>query len=233
MTTNTDINTLSQQLRVSALKASRGVWRGAMTRFNGITNNEVTAVLFNREPEAIIASAVEKRDAEFIALANPINTLIILDALEAAQKRIAELEASQPVVPEGWKLVPIEPTPDMIAAGDECWMMTESCADWVSDMDYSKLSDFEINTLVAKLTGNYGSCEPVFNVVFRSSGTEFNPINRPEQAWPIIERNKISLVYVKNEWSARQYHNACIEICGKSAFKCAMIVFLMMSDEAH
>ena len=245
MTTNTDINELARQLRDAALKATKGLWYRAMMRFNGITTNEITSVLFHGEAEAIIASTVEKRDAEFIALANPINIQLILDALEAAQKRIekadieisqwvsvaeaagqddiawhkladrdselickladsmlkiieraekaekrvSELEASQPVAPEyiglsvsvgvstseenaghryfgrvssaqasdnvkdkngvvllvqddveanfneliapdGWKLVPIEPTPEMIAAGDECWMMTESCADW-------------------------------------------------------------------------------------------------------
>lgn len=135
MTTNTDINELAQQLREAAEKASRGIWRGSMTRFNGIINNEITAVLFNCESEAIIASTVEKRDAEFIALANPVNIRFILDALEAAQqqnaelsdklareqdyclgvdtermelhKRIKELEASQPVVPESYCLMPL------------------------------------------------------------------------------------------------------------------------------
>ncbi|GKX50569.1 ead/Ea22-like family protein [Budvicia aquatica] len=137
MTTNTDINTLSQQLRVSALKASRGVWRGAMTRFNGITNNEVTAVLFNREPEAIIASAVEKRDAEFIALANPINTLIILDALEAAQKRIAELEASQPVVPnELLKIGELIRTQDNRATEQPLFAVMQK-REYVGHQDYS------------------------------------------------------------------------------------------------
>ena len=128
MTTNTDINTLAQQLRDAALKATKGLWYRAMMRFNGITTNEITSVLFHGEAEAIIASTVEKRDAEFIALANPINIQLILNALESAQRqvthlekclseqenissgfhvglkyasaRIKELEASQPVAPE-------------------------------------------------------------------------------------------------------------------------------------
>lgn len=36
--------------------------------------------------------ALHKADAEFIALANPANVLALVDALEKAQKRIAELE---------------------------------------------------------------------------------------------------------------------------------------------
>ena len=47
--------------------------------------------------------------------------LLVQDDVEASFNEL--------IAPEGWKLVPIEPTPDMIAAGDECWMMTESCAD--------------------------------------------------------------------------------------------------------
>ena len=146
MTTNTDINSLAQRLRDAALKATKGLWYRAMMRFNGITTNEITSVLFHGEAEAIIASTVEKRDAEFIALANPINIQLILNALESAQRqvthlekclseqenissgfhvglkyasaRIKELEVSQPVVPEGWKLVPLKATKAMKDACD-------------------------------------------------------------------------------------------------------------------
>ena len=135
MTTNTDINSLAQRLRDAALKATKGLWYRAMMRFNGITTNEITSVLFHGEAEAIIASTVEKRDAEFIALANPINIQLILNALESAQRqvthlekclseqenissgfhvglkyasaRIKELEASQPVVPNAMPMQPI------------------------------------------------------------------------------------------------------------------------------
>lgn len=121
MTTNTDINSLAQRLRAAAEKATKGLWHGAMTQFNGISTGEVTSVLFHGEAEAIIASTVEKRDAEFIALANPINIQLILNTLEAAQQyaksrdeenkglmltvgrlRVEreQLEASQPVVPD-------------------------------------------------------------------------------------------------------------------------------------
>lgn len=36
--------------------------------------------------------------------------------------------SSASAIPEGWKLVPIEPTPEMIRAGNECWMITEGNA---------------------------------------------------------------------------------------------------------
>jgi hypothetical protein len=111
-------------------------------------------------------------------------------------------------------------------------------------MNYSELSDFEINQRVAKLTGNYGSCEPAFNAVYRSSGTQYNPINRPEQAWPIIAANKISIAWdePESEWCAFDsflfgvgtwdmskepeiyYHHA-------NPLRAAMVVYLMMQEQ--
>ncbi|NYA42917.1 DUF2591 family protein [Serratia fonticola] len=107
--------------------------------------------------------------------------------------------------------------------------------------NYSELSDFEINQRVAKLTGNYGSCEPAFNAVYRSSGTQYDPINRPEQAWPIIAGCKIALYppfdRECNKWEA---HTVAMDGTsnGDSAFsknplRAAMIVYLMMQEQQH
>lgn len=77
-----------QALREAAEKATPGEWRRASTRFNGITAQSAYPLCGK---EDILASAAEKRDAEFIAAANPATVLALLDELEAAEKRIAEL----------------------------------------------------------------------------------------------------------------------------------------------
>lgn len=53
--------------------------------------------------------------------------------IEAAKATLATLRTAlaQPVQvePDGWRLVPVEPTPQMIEAGSHCWMMTDDNAE--------------------------------------------------------------------------------------------------------
>ncbi len=83
----TDITALAQSLKAAAEKATPGEWRRASTQFNGIT---ATPFMLGRK-EVMIAGVSEKRDAEFIALANPANILALVEALEKAQRYIEEL----------------------------------------------------------------------------------------------------------------------------------------------
>lgn len=85
--------TNKQALREAAEKATPGKWRRASTRFNGITAQSAYPLCGK---EDILANAAEKRDAEFIAAANPATVLTLLDELEAAEKRIAELKVPTP-----------------------------------------------------------------------------------------------------------------------------------------
>lgn len=108
-----------QALREAAEKATPGNWRRTSSLFNGIT---VTPFSLCGE-EVTLAHTVEKRDAEFIAAANPRTMLALLDEniqlqrekdaieavalalrddmrqsrekLEAAERSIAELERSE------------------------------------------------------------------------------------------------------------------------------------------
>lgn len=82
----TDITELARILKAAAEKATPGPWRRASTIFNGITRGK-----FSLTKEDILANANEKRDAEFIALANPANILALVEALEKAQRYIKEL----------------------------------------------------------------------------------------------------------------------------------------------
>ncbi|HAG0249877.1 TPA: ead/Ea22-like family protein [Salmonella enterica] len=70
-------------LREVAEKATPGNWRRTSSLFNGIT---VTPFSLCGE-EVTLAHTVEKRDAEFIAAANPRNMLALLDELEHYKSR--------------------------------------------------------------------------------------------------------------------------------------------------
>ncbi|EBG5616682.1 ead/Ea22-like family protein [Salmonella enterica] len=76
-----------QALREVAEKATPGNWRRTSSLFNGIT---VTPFSLCGE-EVTLAHTVEKRDAEFIAAANPATMLALLDELEATHRQVGEL----------------------------------------------------------------------------------------------------------------------------------------------
>ncbi|ELS1887257.1 ead/Ea22-like family protein [Raoultella ornithinolytica] len=85
----TDITELAQSLKAAAEKATPGSWH---------LSNE-NKLLIRDEDGVWIAhvgyfdSPVEFSDGEFIALANPANVKLLVEALEKAQLRNAELEA--------------------------------------------------------------------------------------------------------------------------------------------
>ncbi|HFL1517930.1 TPA: ead/Ea22-like family protein [Enterobacter hormaechei] len=74
-------------LREAAEKATKGQWAvefdDEVYSTDGVNNEQI----------AMVFSENEVRDAAFIAAANPATVLALLDELEAAEKRIAELEA--------------------------------------------------------------------------------------------------------------------------------------------
>ncbi|EDS8371118.1 ead/Ea22-like family protein [Salmonella enterica subsp. enterica serovar Bovismorbificans] len=72
-----------QALREVAERATPGNWRRTSSLFNGIT---VTPFSLCGE-EVTLAHTVEKRDAEFIAAANPATVLALLDELEHYKSR--------------------------------------------------------------------------------------------------------------------------------------------------
>ena len=76
-----------QALREAAEKATKGRW--AVEFDDEIYSTDGV----NHEQIAMVFSENEARDAAFIAAANPATVLALLDELEAAEKRIAELEA--------------------------------------------------------------------------------------------------------------------------------------------
>ncbi|EEH3523786.1 ead/Ea22-like family protein [Salmonella enterica] len=77
------MNIDKRALREVAEKATPGNWRRSSSQFNGIT---VTPFSLCGE-EVMLAHTVEKRDAEFIAAANPRTMLALLDELEHYKSR--------------------------------------------------------------------------------------------------------------------------------------------------
>ncbi|EIJ2884653.1 ead/Ea22-like family protein, partial [Escherichia coli] len=75
-----------QALREAAEKATKGRW--AVEFDDEIYSTDGV----NHEQIAMVFSENEARDAAFIAAANPATVLAMLDELESAEKRIAELE---------------------------------------------------------------------------------------------------------------------------------------------
>lgn len=82
----TDITELAQSLKAAAEKATPGQWMRSSVLFNSITD---IANPMEQGNKPHIANTSEKRDAEFIALANPANILALVEALEKAQETIA------------------------------------------------------------------------------------------------------------------------------------------------
>ena len=116
-------------------------------------------------------------------------------------------------------------------------------------MDYIKLSDFEINLRVAEIVVDYdciSRLQYTDMAVHWGDGANwhvFNPCNNPADAWPIINENKISTMWMtsEKEWCAwsegdleegtwdwknvPDYYFNC-----ESQLRAAMIVFLMMQE---
>lgn len=120
-------------------------------------------------------------------------------------------------------------------------------------MNYSELSDFEINQRVAVALGakehfryEMGERSTVF---YELNGEPidvrkgfkgvmnclFDPCNDPKSAWPIIAANKINILFDWNtagiagaigSWPGQEYEDA-------NPLRAAMIVYLMMQEQQH
>lgn len=91
-----------QALRLAAKNATQGDWKFARSGFNAVVQSPtvlqrggnalvVVCKLFRSEWRGELKTS---QDAAFIAAANPVTVLALLDDLEAAEKRIAELQES-------------------------------------------------------------------------------------------------------------------------------------------
>ena len=111
-------------------------------------------------------------------------------------------------------------------------------------MDYSQLSDQEINMLVAKIqhpdkTFKESKTRPPSVVLLNHINMWIDYCNNPVDAWPIILKNCISLVWDCAEdassdwWNAFDQFDDCRVQYQSNPLRAAMIVFLMMQDAKH
>ncbi|MEQ0074338.1 ead/Ea22-like family protein [Klebsiella sp. CN_Kp118] len=92
----TDITELAQRLKAAAEKATPGRWE----YYPGNTSIEYNVDSMDEDQGSIVyvdsgdfTQAQTDRNGEFIAMANPANVMALVEALEKAQQRIAELES--------------------------------------------------------------------------------------------------------------------------------------------
>lgn len=122
-------------------------------------------------------------------------------------------------------------------------------------MDYSKMSDFEINNLVAislgaKVTDSYRvgeERETVYYSLFddefairRGFGNineDFDPCNKPADAWPIITENNIAVVPYKHTipqaWPTSFGLVSKFTTEDRNPLRAAMITFLKMQESKN
>ena len=100
-------------------------------------------------------------------------------------------------------------------------------------MDYSKLSDFEINKLIENIV-RPGWQESDYRV-------PNSYCNNPADAWPIIVENKISLNHYSGTWEASWEYDAPVgafgtdeEVTGtigdSNPLRAAMLVYLQLQE---
>lgn len=107
-------------------------------------------------------------------------------------------------------------------------------------MDYSKLSDRDINALVLQqIYGNQASDKDIVRSWLRGG---FKYTTNPADAWPIIASNQISLMYEEamGKWCAGKPYwvDGCewqldIDVMDANPLRSAMIFFLMMQEGQH
>ena len=113
--------------------------------------------------------------------------------------------------------------------------------------DYSKMSDFELNSAVAQLSlWKKKDCEEIHGdekrgVVSWADGANwhvFDPCNNPSDAWPIMKESLIGVtpdedgvtMHFYGDWTAMA-HCKNLQFTDKNPLRAAMIVYLMMKDE--
>ncbi|ELT0996976.1 DUF2591 family protein, partial [Salmonella enterica] len=101
-------------------------------------------------------------------------------------------------------------------------------------MDYSQLSDFEINQRVSNAIPGRFIFYPDY--VWDSEWEKtFDPCNKAADAWPIITENKISIYAMseadaRGKWGAEAFYPNEAYHFNDNPLRASMIVFLMMQD---
>lgn len=102
--------------------------------------------------------------------------------------------------------------------------------------NYSEMSDFEINTEVARVMGYTAK-----GFIHDLHSGAWNPCVNASDAWPVIDENNITIINdhpeiryaVSNLNAYRNGDRGCIVKCHSNGLRAAMIVFLMMQESKN
>lgn len=101
-------------------------------------------------------------------------------------------------------------------------------------MDYSKLSDFEINKMVAESLGNdvENSHADSINKTGCTDGIHYHYdyCNNPSDAWPIIFDSEINIQFRHGADLPPMARHCDVYFVDKNPLRAAMIVYLMMNN---
>ncbi|MHA0506750.1 phage protein NinX family protein [Enterobacter sp. HNGD-822] len=108
-------------------------------------------------------------------------------------------------------------------------------------MDYSQLHDAQINMMVCKALGlelsSYARIimQDDATILLSDNKTLVDYCNNPADAWPIIDKYRISIINLgEDEWGARGVADCKSKrAIHENSLRAAMIVFLMMQDAKH
>ncbi|HBW2288897.1 TPA: ead/Ea22-like family protein [Klebsiella pneumoniae] len=93
----TDITELAQRIKAAAEKATPGEWvyfpKNTSIEYDVGSDESQGSILYVDSGD--FTQVQTDRNGEFIALANPVNVIALVEALEKAQQRNAELEAQK------------------------------------------------------------------------------------------------------------------------------------------
>lgn len=133
----TDITELAQSLKAAAEKATQGNWR-AFQYHDGRCG-----IGGGHHDEIMVCEHISKErphDAMFIALANPANVLALVEALEKAQQRNAELEAQNEYIRKRYQQL------DLLI-GENILVMQAAIIEWQATGDAKNGLAWIYNTL--------------------------------------------------------------------------------------
>ncbi len=105
-------------------------------------------------------------------------------------------------------------------------------------MDYKKLSDQELNMLVAahackghSITPSVTNSKAAVITGRWGRGSVFMPVNRPEDSFHLIAKERIAVIpHGKTQWMA--YHDSGFSVTDRKPLKAAMIVYLMLKEDS-
>lgn len=171
----TDITELAQRMKAAAEKATPGEWwadevknegcygsgddcvegftsyaiygSDGQTLFDSL-NSDAACICEEYDGEGHVAwDETAQRNAEFIALANPANTLALVEALEKAQTKIIELQRKYEIDPRTHEIIDLEERVAELESEVEKWKQEAESWEQVAEKQLATAIELESRTV--------------------------------------------------------------------------------------